>query len=73
MFNEYPAFIVGKYKGEYLKYSGQDFLMIAAGTRAGKGVSIVIPNLLTYPDSAVVEDIKLENFLYTSGYRRKRG
>ena len=47
--------------------------MVAAGTRAGKGVSIVIPNLLTYPDSAVVEDIKLENFLYTSGYRRKCG
>lgn len=73
MFNQYPAFIVGKYKGEYLKYRGQDFLMVAAGTRAGKGVSIVIPNLLTYPDSAVVEDIKLENFLYTSGYRRKCG
>ncbi|MFM0372723.1 type IV secretory system conjugative DNA transfer family protein [Paraburkholderia aspalathi] len=69
----YPPFIVGKYKGEYLKYYGQDFLMTAAGTRSGKGTSIVIPNLLTYPDSVVVEDIKEENYLYTSGYRRACG
>jgi type IV secretion system protein VirD4 len=69
----YPPFIVGKYKGEYLKYYGQDFLMTAAGTRSGKGTSLVIPNLLTYPDSVVVEDIKEENFLYTSGYRRACG
>jgi type IV secretion system protein VirD4 len=69
----YPPFIVGKYKGEYLKYYGQDFLMTAAGTRSGKGTSLVIPNLLTYPDSVVVEDIKEENYLYTSGYRRACG
>ncbi|MFM0349745.1 type IV secretory system conjugative DNA transfer family protein [Paraburkholderia sp. RL17-347-BIC-D] len=69
----YPPFIVGKYKGEYLKYYGQDFLMAAAGTRSGKGTSLVIPNLLTYPDSAVVEDIKEENYHYTSGYRRACG
>jgi hypothetical protein len=73
MSHMYPAFIVGKYKGEYLKYRGQDFMMLATGTRSGKGMSVVIPNLLTYPDSAVVEDIKEENFLYTSGYRRKCG
>lgn len=73
MQKQYPSFIVGKFEGEYLKYSGQDFMMVAAGTRSGKGVSVVIPNLLTYPDSAVVEDIKLENFLYTSGYRKKCG
>lgn len=69
----YPPFIVGKYKGEYLKYYGQDFLMTAAGTRSGKGTSLAIPNLLTYPDSVVVEDIKEENYHYTSGYRRACG
>jgi Type IV secretory pathway, VirD4 components len=69
----YPPFIVGKYKGEYLKYYGQDFLMTAAGTRSGKGTSLVIPNLLTYADSVVVEDIKEENYHYTSGYRRACG
>ncbi len=73
MSHMYPPFIVGKYKGEYLMYRGQDFLMLAAGTRSGKGVSMVIPNLLTYPDSVVVEDIKGENYLYTSGYRRRCG
>ena len=73
MTHQYPAFIVGRYKGEYLRYRGQDFLMLAAGTRSAKGMSMVIPNLLTYPDSVVVEDIKGENYLYTSGYRRKCG
>ncbi|RKE23915.1 type IV secretion system protein VirD4 [Paraburkholderia sp. BL23I1N1] len=73
MSHMYPPFIVGKHKGEYLKYYGQDFLMTAAGTRSGKGTSLVIPNLLTYPDSVVVEDIKEENYLYTSGYRRACG
>jgi len=47
--------------------------MAAAGTRSGKGTSLVIPNLLTDPDSVVVEDIKEENYLYTSGYRRACG
>src|SRR5258708_1288156 len=43
------------------------------GARSGKGTSLVIPNFLTYPDSVVVEDIKEENYLYTSGYRRACG
>ena len=73
MGHQYPAFILGKYQGEYLRYHGQDFMMVAAGTRAGKGMGVVIPNLLTYPDSMVVQDIKLENFYYTSGYRKKCG
>ena len=34
---------------------------------------MVIPNLLNYPDSVVVLDIKLENFTLTSGFRAKHG
>nr|WP_242684214.1 type IV secretory system conjugative DNA transfer family protein [Paraburkholderia hospita] len=34
---------------------------------------MVIPNLLTFPDSVIVEDIKDELYLNTSGCRRKCG
>lgn len=73
---KYPAVLIGKmpsgrFKGRYLLYSGQQFLMLYAPTRSGKGVGIVIPNCIYYPESLVVLDIKLENFLYTAGYRKK--
>ncbi len=68
-----PSIIVGKYKGEYLTYAGQEFVLLAAPTRSGKGVAVVIPNLLTYPDSVVVLDIKGENFDFTSKYRQQCG
>ena len=47
--------------------------MLAAPTRSGKGVGVVIPNLLTYSDSVVVLDIKGENFDLTSGWRASQG
>jgi len=46
---------------------------VAAPTRSGKGVSIVIPTLLSYPGCLIVLDFKGENFKYTSGFRRKMG
>ena len=47
--------------------------MLAAPTRSGKGVGVVIPNCLNYSDSLVVLDIKLENFDKTAGFRAKSG
>ena len=47
--------------------------MLAAPTRSGKGVGVVIPNCLNYSDCLVVLDIKLENFDITSGYRKAHG
>ena len=41
---------------------------IATATRAGKGVGIIIPNLLDWPDSLVVLDVKRENYENTAGY-----
>lgn len=61
--------IVGKLQGRFLQFPGQQFCLLAAPTRSGKGVSFVIPNLLNWPDSCVVLDIKLENFLLTSKFR----
>ncbi|HHX2530894.1 type IV secretory system conjugative DNA transfer family protein [Neisseria sp. P0001.S005] len=65
------SLVVGKYNGKLLHYSGQQFALLAAPTRSGKGVGIVIPNLLSYKSSVVVLDIKQENFNLTSGYRKE--
>ena len=65
--------LVGKFKDNYLTYSGYQFVMLAAPTRSGKGVGVVIPNCLNYSDSLVVLDIKFENFDITSGFRKQHG
>lgn len=64
--------IVGKYKDKFLKFGGQQFVALGAPTRSGKGVGIVIPNLLHWEESAVVQDIKQECFDYTSKYRAEK-
>lgn len=65
--------IVGKLGNRYLMFDGQQHAIISAPTRSGKGVGIVIPNLLNWPGSVVVLDVKQENFDITSGYRKKYG
>lgn len=63
--------IIGMYNNQLLRFGGQQFVALGAPTRSGKGVGIVIPNLLDYPNSCVVQDIKLECFEYTSKYRKE--
>lgn len=63
--------ILGKLNGRLLRLPGYEFVMLAAPTRTGKGVGFVIPNLLTFPDSAVVLDIKGENYTLTAEFRRR--
>ena len=65
--------LVGEYSGKYLMFGGSQHVFVAAPTRSGKGVSLVIPNLLQWPDSCVVLDMKLENWDITSGYRSRYG
>lgn len=65
--------LVGKFKDRYLSYGGFQFVLLAAPTRSGKGVGVVVPNCLNYSDSLVVLDIKGENFDITSGFRRSCG
>ena len=65
--------IVGRYARSYLMFGGSQHVIMSAPTRSGKGVGIVIPNLLTWPDSVVVLDSKQENHAITSAYRRKHG
>ena len=66
-----PSILVGKYKDKFLEFFGNEFVFVAAPTRSGKGVGIVIPNLLHYRDSVVVLDIKNENWDITAGFRSK--
>jgi type IV secretion system protein VirD4 len=65
--------LVGKFKGDFVRLGGQQFVILAAPTRSGKGVGVVIPNLLDYQESIVVLDIKQENFELTSGWRASQG
>ena len=55
-----------------LHYTGDRHLLTVAPTRSGKGVSSIIPNLLTYQGSAVVIDPKGENAMITA-LRRGKG
>ncbi|MGM9484894.1 type IV secretory system conjugative DNA transfer family protein [Roseateles sp. NT4] len=68
-----PGILVGRHGGRYLSLAGQLSVMLSAPTRSGKGVGVVIPNLLNWPDSVVVLDIKGENYDITAGYRAAHG
>lgn len=52
-----------------LGYAGDRHLLTVAPTRSGKGVSAIIPNLLSYSGSAVVIDPKGENAMITAARR----
>ncbi|MBB6598689.1 type IV secretory system conjugative DNA transfer family protein [Luteimonas sp. MC1825] len=65
--------VVGRYGGRLLRLAGQQSVVLAAPTRSGKGVGVVVPNLLDYRGSVVVLDIKQENFQLTSGWRAAQG
>jgi type IV secretion system protein VirD4 len=66
-----PSILVGRHRGRYLALRGELSVMLSAPTRSGKGVGVVIPNLLNFRDSVVVLDIKGENFAVTAGFRSK--
>ncbi len=61
--------LVGKYKGKYLWYTAPDFVSLGAGTRAGKGAAIGIPNLLVWLHSLIILDPKQECWKITSKVR----
>jgi type IV secretion system protein VirD4 len=51
---------------------GNGHLMTVAVTRAGKGTSQIVPNLLSMTSSILVLDVKGENYKLTAGYRCKK-
>lgn len=59
--------------GRYLTHNGPEHIEVTAPSRSGKGVGIVVPTLLAWRHSVVVNDIKGENWTLTAGYRRRFG
>ena len=58
-------------KTNYLRHDGPEHIMAFAPTRSGKGVGLVLPTLLSWPHSALIYDIKGENWALTSGWRQQ--
>ncbi|WP_340318123.1 type IV secretory system conjugative DNA transfer family protein [Rhizorhabdus argentea] len=65
--------ILGRKHGRYLIFGGTEHALLEAPTRSGKGVGVVIPNLLNWRDSVVVLDVKKENWDLTAGFRAGQG
>ena len=62
---------LGRLDNDYLRHDGPEHVMSFAPTRSGKGVGLVVPTLLTWPGSAVIHDIKGENWQLTAGWRAR--
>jgi len=65
--------LLGRWRGEYLRHDGPEHVLCFAPTRSGKGVGLVVPTLLTWHGSAIVHDIKGENWELTAGWRARFG
>jgi type IV secretion system protein VirD4 len=62
---------LGAKDDDYLRHDGPEHVMVFAPTRSGKGVGLVIPTLLSWSGSAVIHDIKGENWQLTAGWRAR--
>ncbi len=63
--------VLGRYQSRYLRHDGPEHVLCFAPTRSGKGVGLVVPSLLTWPGSAIVHDIKGENWQLTANFRSR--
>lgn len=72
-FRSATGIVVGRKRGKFLIFGGTEHVIVEAPTRSGKGVGIVIPNLLTWEGSVVVLDVKRENYEATAGFRAHYG
>lgn len=62
---------LGQHDHQYLRHEGPEHVLTFAPTRSGKGVGLVVPTLLSWPASAVIHDIKGENWQITAGWRSR--
>ena len=71
---EIPPIILSKNSsGQDIKVETYQHTLLIAPNGSGKGVSHVLPILLSLDESVIVHDIKLENYEITSGYRASIG
>ena len=61
--------LLGRWRDQYLRHDGPEHVLCFAPTRSGKGVGLVVPTLLAWSGSAIVHDIKGENWTLTAGWR----
>jgi type IV secretion system protein VirD4 len=68
-----PGVYIGGFESfgvnHYLRHNGPEHILAIAPTRSGKGVGLVLPTLLSWKESALVLDIKGENWALTAGWR----
>ncbi len=69
--HEDAGVFLGRLRGRYLRHAGPEHVMAFAPTRSGKGVGLVVPTLLSWTGSAVIHDIKGENWQLTAGWRSR--
>nr|WP_308005825.1 type IV secretory system conjugative DNA transfer family protein [Xanthomonas albilineans] len=65
--------IACRFGRRFIRIGKSKHLLLAASTRGGKGVSVVIPNLLEWRESAVILDVKREAWEQTAGQRATYG
>jgi type IV secretion system protein VirD4 len=63
--------LLGRRAGCLIGWKDDRHVMTIAGSRAGKGVSLIIPNLFRYEGSALVVDPKGENAAETAAWREE--
>jgi type IV secretion system protein VirD4 len=56
----------------YLRHNGPEHIVGIAPTRSGKGLGLVVPTLLSWPHSCVVNDQKEELWHLTAGWREQQ-
>lgn len=71
--NDPHGLIACRFGRRFIRIGKSKHLLLAASTRGGKGVSVVIPNLLEWRESAVILDVKREAWEKTAGQRAKYG
>ncbi|WP_163226447.1 type IV secretory system conjugative DNA transfer family protein, partial [Campylobacter fetus] len=74
--NQQQGVYIGGYKDEkgdtqYLRHNGPEHVLCYATSRSGKGVSLVLPTLLSWIHSVLIIDIKGELWALTAGWRKK--
>jgi type IV secretion system protein VirD4 len=69
----HDGILLGRWRDQYLRHDGPEHVLCFAPTRSGKGVGLVVPTLLTWSGSAIVHDIKGENWTLTAGWRARFG
>jgi type IV secretion system protein VirD4 len=64
------AWLDAQGRQHYLRHNGPEHVLCYAPTRSGKGVGLIVPTLLSWPESAVITDLKGELWELTAGWRK---